>query len=155
MTTSLSGFLLPAVLSATVLTSACIPTSGPRYSPEAVSLTQSLKAESLSVLARSDEPFADHADAANLVVTKAIAAGAAAESVAGNDPIAEEWNLLTDPDGNLLGGAIARWEDRGTLSRTFRDEATIQVGRAFDLILCTEESKRTPGACAAVAEGGN
>jgi hypothetical protein len=155
MTTSLAGFLLPAALSATFLTSACVPTSGPRYSFEAVALTQSLKAESQSVLGRSDEPFADHAEAANLVLTKATAAGAAAESVPGNDPIAEQWDLLTDPEGNLLGGAIARWEDRGTLSRSFRDEASRQVGKAFDLILCTEESKRTPDACAALAEGGN
>lgn len=54
------------------------------------------------------------------------------------------WNLLNDPQKNLLGGFISRWKEEKQLSPTFITEAKIIVGRAFDQLAELESGKLLP-----------
>lgn len=51
------------------------------------------------------------------------------------------WQLLADPDRNLLIGFFKRWQEKGTLNETFIDEARLQINEAMDLLLKYEASK--------------
>jgi len=52
-----------------------------------------------------------------------------------------QWERLLDPEGHLLGGFLARWEDEGTLGPTFIVEAKRLVSDAFDTISGLESGK--------------
>ncbi|MBC6492187.1 hypothetical protein ACFSQD_01650 [Flavihumibacter stibioxidans] len=54
------------------------------------------------------------------------------------------WNLLRDPEKNLLGGFLKRWKEKSTLGEPFIDEARIQIGKAFDQLAELESGKITP-----------
>lgn len=54
------------------------------------------------------------------------------------------WNLLRDPEKNLLGGFLKRWKEKSTLGEPFIDEAKIQIGKAFDQLAELESGKITP-----------
>lgn len=147
--------LRPVVLSAALVLAACNSFSGPQYSQAAVDQATVLKAESLALLGQANEAFADHATESELLLAKAEAAEAGAAGVPGNEAVFKQWQLITDPGGNLLGGTLGRWEDQGTLQPVFRDEISAQVADAFDILICTEESKLKPKACGPRAAGGN
>jgi len=54
------------------------------------------------------------------------------------------WELLRNPEKNLLGGFLARWKKEGQLSPGFITEAKIIVGKAFDQLAELESGKLTP-----------
>jgi len=51
------------------------------------------------------------------------------------------WEILLNPDKNLYGGFIKRWQNDTTLNKFFIEEAQIQVAEAFDLIIDLENGK--------------
>ena len=116
--------------------------------------TASLKAQTLSLLDVAGEPYANHA-AEVAALTARIDAAAAAAAV---DPLntfsARQWSVLRDPGRALYGGTIALWRSQGALSPAFRDQKKIQIGRAFDYILCLEANKRQATSCGQIEEGG-
>ncbi|WP_234864124.1 hypothetical protein [Flavihumibacter fluminis] len=54
------------------------------------------------------------------------------------------WELLRNPEKNLLGGFLSRWKKEGQLSPGFITEAKIIVGKAFDQLAELESGKLTP-----------
>ncbi|WP_290711109.1 hypothetical protein, partial [Flavihumibacter sp. CACIAM 22H1] len=54
------------------------------------------------------------------------------------------WNLLRNPEKNLLGGFLARWKKETQLKPAFITEAKIIVGNAFDQLAELESGKLTP-----------
>lgn len=54
------------------------------------------------------------------------------------------WEIVKNPDRNLFGGFIKRWKEKDTLSAAFINEAKIQVGEAFDMIVELESKKIKP-----------
>jgi hypothetical protein len=142
----------PAFLALFLVLAAC--DTPPPYSEAAVQAATELKADSIALLQQANEPFPSHADEAARISTEASAEALAASRIPGNGAVEEQWRLITDPDGNLLGGTLARWETQGTLSRGFRDEVVGEVAQAFDTLICTEQAKQAARSCAAPA-GGN
>lgn len=51
------------------------------------------------------------------------------------------WEILLNPDKNLYGGFLKRWQNDTTLNKFFIEEAQIQVAEAFDLIIDLENGK--------------
>ena len=51
------------------------------------------------------------------------------------------WEILLDPDKNLYGGFLKRWQNDTTLNKFFIEEAKIQVAEAFDIIIDLENGK--------------
>lgn len=51
------------------------------------------------------------------------------------------WNVLSDPEKNLLGGFFKRWKEKETLSPFFVSESKKQVIEALDLLIQYEIKK--------------
>lgn len=54
------------------------------------------------------------------------------------------WNLLRNPERNLMGGFLKRWKTDSVLSPAFISEAQTQVGKAIDQLSELESGKLTP-----------
>ncbi len=52
--------------------------------------------------------------------------------------------LISNPEGNLLGGFFKRWEDEGKLNGPFIKEAAGVVSKNFDKIINLEKRKKKP-----------
>lgn len=132
---------------------ACAPVAPPP-NPAAQVAAASLKAQTLSLLDVAGDPYANHAAEVDALTARIDAAASAAAADPLNTVSARQWAVLRDPDRALYGGTIALWRSQGALSPAFRDQKKIQIGRAFDYILCLEANKRRATACGQIVEGG-
>jgi hypothetical protein len=124
------------------------------FSQEALDFAVDIKVESLAVMDQATDDFASHVDAVSRLRERMDAAlthaggrdnNMESTHAGGRDNNVEstqQWELMADPNGNLLGGFLSTWEQRGTVSPSFIEEKKIQVGRGFDLIAETEDAKR-------------
>jgi hypothetical protein len=55
-----------------------------------------------------------------------------------------QWNILKDPEGNLLGGFLKNWQAKGSLNPAFVSEKKVQIADAFDQIIQLESGKLKP-----------
>jgi hypothetical protein len=120
---------------------------GPEFDPQAYNMATSLKAETMLVLAKSNEAFSKHKDEVGQLTVKI---NAAYEYVRGkgNDPLAtQEWDTMRSPTGGLYGGYVATWEKKGAISAAARDEALPTISAAFDKIICLESNRRASTPC--------
>ncbi|HWY40187.1 MAG TPA: hypothetical protein VNX27_05270 [Chthoniobacterales bacterium] len=56
-----------------------------------------------------------------------------------------QWDVLRDPNRNLVGGFLKMWKEKGKLGATFVAEKKKQIGDAFDQIIQLESGKRRLG----------
>ena len=125
---------------------ACDPLIGP-FTEQAYKNATSLKAQSLALMAKSTQPYANHRAAAEKLMVDVDAAYEYANGLPRNDLSARQWNILRDPNGNLLGGYLRRWRDAGKINSFVMQESRKQIGSAFDTIICLEINKREASAC--------
>ena len=114
------------------------------FSPAAYEQATSLKVESLILMDKAEEPFERHrsdVDALRIMIEKAYEY---AKGRPGNEITARQWELLKDPDRNLLGGFMKRWQERSTLPGAFISEANGVISDAFDTIIGLESGKINP-----------
>lgn len=125
---------------------ACDPLISP-FSEQAYRNATTLKAQSLALIAKSGQPYTTHRVAVEKLLVDVDAAFEYADGLPKNDVVAKQWDILRDPEGNLLGGFAKRWRNSGSLVPFLRDEIAIQVGEAFDTIICVEINKRDASVC--------
>lgn len=147
-----AAFIL-ALASAASAPMACAPVAPP-FNPVAQSNAASLKAETLALLDTAGDPYASRAVQVDALTARIDAAAGAAAAAPLNTLSARQWSVLRDPDRALYGGTIKLWQAQGTLSPAFRDQKKIQIGRAFDYILCLEANKQQARSCGDLQEGG-
>lgn len=58
-----------------------------------------------------------------------------------NEITTQMWEVILDENRNSVAGFLNRWKQNGTLNKAFIEEAEIQVGEAFDLLLDFENAK--------------
>ncbi|HST31389.1 MAG TPA: hypothetical protein VLK27_11190 [Chthoniobacterales bacterium] len=56
-----------------------------------------------------------------------------------------QWDVLRDPNRNLVGGFLKMWKEKGKLGAAFIFEKKKQIGDAFDQIIQLESGKRRLG----------
>ncbi len=115
------------------------------YSQYAYQQATSLKVDALALMDKAAEPYASHAADAGDLVTEVEKAYEYAKGRPKNELSAKQWQILKDPDRNLLGGFLKRWKAESTLSPTFIKEAKGLVGNAFDTISGLESGKIKSG----------
>ncbi|MEO9779016.1 MAG: hypothetical protein ABJH07_08435 [Sedimentitalea sp.] len=125
---------------------ACEPIISP-FSQEAYKNATTLKAQSLALIAKSGQPYSTHRTAVEILLVDVDAAYEYSNGLPKNGVVSAQWDILRDPDGNLLGGFARRWRNSGTLSPFIREEIRMQVGEAFDTIICVEINKREASVC--------
>jgi hypothetical protein len=131
----------------------CAPVAPPPDAAAQVNAAN-LKAQTLSLLDVAGDPYANHAAEVAALTARIDAAASAAAAQPLNTFSARQWSVLRDPSRALYGGTVALWRSQGTLSPTFRDQKKIQIGRAFDYILCLEANKGQAASCGQLEEGG-
>lgn len=125
---------------------ACDPLISP-FQEQAYKNATTLKAQSLALIAKSSEPYSSHREAVEKLLVDVDAAYEYADGLPNNEVVSKQWDILRNPDGNLLGGFARRWKSSGTLRPFFREEVAIQIGDAFDTIICVEINKREASVC--------
>lgn len=111
------------------------------YSHYAYQRTVSLKVEALALMNKATEPYARHEQEIEKLETKIEMAYEYSRGRPKNELSTKQWQILKDPEGNLLGGFMKRWEEKTTLSRGFIKEARGLVADAFDTISGLESGK--------------
>ena len=101
----------------------------------------SLKPAALTLMDQATEPFADHSDEVRTLMTSVEAAYEYANGIPKNQFSANQWRILKDPNGGLLGGFLKLWEDQGTLREGDIKASKKNVSDGFDTIIELEAAK--------------
>ena len=136
---------LPLLLSALILSLtiwSCASISV--FSPEAYNQAVELKVESLELMSFATEQYANYKEDVIYLKTELRKAYEFAKGRPDNEISAEQWEILINEEGNLLGGFLKRWEEEGTLSEVFVTEMQTLVSDAFDTIIGLESGKIDP-----------
>lgn len=112
------------------------------YNEQAYQQAVSLKVESLALMEKATTPYENHENEIIDLKQELNKAYEYANGRPNNKETASQWQLLKDPDRNLLGGFLHRWEQEETLSAGFIEEAKDLVGDAFTKIIELESGKR-------------
>jgi hypothetical protein len=89
-------------------------------------------------------PYAESVDEIAYLETELAKAYEFSKGRPDNEISTKQWEILINPDGNLLGGFLKRWEEEETLSQMFVTEMEMLVGDAFDTIIGLESGKINP-----------
>lgn len=112
------------------------------YDPTSYKNATDLKAASLALLEHGSEPYADHAaEVSRLDVQLRQAFEYEHGKGKTNSETAEQWKILIDREGGLLGGTLEQWRKAGHLSEVLLPEISKKIGAAFDEIISLEQAK--------------
>jgi hypothetical protein len=113
------------------------------YDPTSYKLATDLKAESLQLIEEAQEPPKPHAAEIHGLRLKLRQAYEYEKGKGDRNRVTrDQWAVMTDPNGSLLGGFLRKWEteNRGQ-SPAFLDGIAKNVGDAFDKIIEIESRK--------------
>jgi len=114
------------------------------FSPEAYKQAVDLKVESLNLMSDATMQYEDFEEDVVHLKTELAKAYEFSKGRPNNEISTRQWEILINPDGNLLGGFLKRWEEEETLSQMFLTEMQVLVGDAFDTIIGLESGKIDP-----------
>ena len=123
---------------------ACSASIAP-FSQTAYRLATDLKVESLKLMEKAEMPFEKQAKEVDKLGLELEKAYEFAKGRPRNNLSTRQWQILLDPDRNLLGGFLKRWKAEGSLSGPFIAEARLQISDAFDTIIGLESGKIKAG----------
>lgn len=126
----------------------CSALIGP-YSPTAYENATSLKAEVLVTLGKANTPYSDNEAEIEEIKLKAEQAYEYVKGVPENQLSTKQWEILKDPNGDLLGKFLKRWKERSTLSDILIEDYQKLATDAFDEIICLEANKKEATECMA------
>lgn len=115
-----------------------------KYDQNAYEQATALKVDSLSLMDKATQPASEQADEIEELLLKIEKAYEYAKGRPRNEISVQLWEILKDPDKNLLGGFIKRWQEKNTLSPFFIQEAKNLIARAYDHIIGLESGKLKP-----------
>lgn len=132
----------------------CSALIGP-HSPTAYENATSLKAEVLVTLEKANTPYSDNEAEVEGIKLKAEKAYEYVKGVPKNQLSTKQWEILKDPNGDLLGKFFKRWKERSTLSDALIKEYKKLASDAFDEIICLEANKKEATECIAKGDSNN
>jgi hypothetical protein len=103
--------------------------------------TTSLKVDALALMAKATEEAAVHVEAIEQLSIKIDKAYEYEKGRPKNEITSRMWEVLKNPERNLLGGFVKRWREKGKLGQAFIEESKELVAEAFDLISSLESQK--------------
>ncbi len=103
-----------------------------------------MKVESLELMSFATSSYAEYEEDVTYLKTELSKAYEFALGRPNNELSAEQWEILLNEEGNLLGGFLKRWEEEDLLSEMFVTEMQMLVSDAFDTIIGLESGKIVP-----------
>jgi hypothetical protein len=130
-----------SVVALALTLSACALISG--YDATSYQHATDLKAESLILIEKATDPPAQHQAEIDTLRLKLRQAYEYERGKGKPNAITvQQWELLNDPRGALLGGFLKKWQDENAgQSRAFLQGVAKNVGDAFDQIIKLENGK--------------
>ena len=122
---------------------ACTPQIS-QFSPIAYEQATSLKVDSLVLIGKATESYANHEEEISELMNRVEKSYEFAKGRPHNEYSTKQWEILKDPNRNLLGGFIKRWKTQGKLSPIFINEAKRLISDAYDTIIGLESKKIKP-----------
>jgi hypothetical protein len=111
------------------------------YSPTAYTNTVDLKVETRNLVLKGVDPFEKHADEIDKLNVKIEKAYEYAKGIPDNEITTKQWEVLRDPERNLVGGFFKMWKEKGTLGESYIVDKAKQIDLAYDQILGLEVNK--------------
>lgn len=136
-----------ALVSVLLLAAGALTACGPaisKFNETAYEQATALKVESLALMESATEPYPKHADDVRDLRERLEKAHEYAKGRPNNEISTEQWSILLDPEGNLLGGFLRRWRDSTTMNDSLVSLKQDQIGKAFDTIIELESGKLSP-----------
>ncbi len=116
------------------------------YNQTAYANATSIKAEALLLMAKATETYSDHQSEVDALMLRVEQAYEYAKGIPKNEDSTRQWEILKNPERNLLGGFMKRWREHGPLGETFIKNAREDlVGPAFEEIIRLESGKIQSG----------
>lgn len=115
------------------------------YSHFAYQQATSLKVEALALMDQATDLYENYETEIKELKSKIEKAYEYDKGRPKNEISTRQWEILKDPNRNLLGGFIKRWENEKKLSPFFIKEAKGLVSDAFDTISGLESGKIKKG----------
>lgn len=103
--------------------------------------TISAKVDALDIMSKATKDYKEYAVEVNALVLQMKKIYEYEKNRPKNTITAKMWEILINPDRNLFGGFIKRWENEGKLNPVFITEMKIQVEEAFGIIIDLENNK--------------
>lgn len=127
-----------------LLVSGCAPPVS-QYSDSAYRQAVELKVVSLDLIEHATQPYAAYDDEVKALRPELRKAYEFSKGRPDNEFSTQQWAIMIDPEGNMLGGFLRRWEERGSMSEVFVSEASQNIAAGFDTIIGLESGKIEPG----------
>ncbi|MBC7358832.1 MAG: hypothetical protein H5U10_09885 [Desulfacinum sp.] len=101
----------------------------------------SLKVEALELLDLATEHYGDHLARIDQFRSRMKKAYEYVRSLPRNELTTRQYEILMDPEGHSIFGALRRWEQAGRLSPVFVRELRQEIARHFDQVIALEAAK--------------
>ncbi|XPV70535.1 MAG: hypothetical protein ACNI25_08105 [Halarcobacter sp.] len=115
-----------------------------KYDTVAYQNATSIKVDSLELMDKATQPYSKNKIIVDRLKVKVEKAYEYAKGRPKNELVTKQWEIMKDPSRNLLGGFLARWKEKGTLSKIFIIETKRNVSLGFDQIIGLESGKIKP-----------
>jgi hypothetical protein len=112
------------------------------YDQAAYEHATNAKVDTLALMDKATGSYDDHQKDVEALVTELNKAYEYDRGRALNKITVAQWDILRDPNGNLVGGFLKMWKAKGSLGATFISEKKLQIGKAFDQIIALESGKQ-------------
>lgn len=115
------------------------------YNARAYELGTTIKAEALTLMDKATETYLSHKSEAESLKLELRKAYEYARGRSKNEESTTQWEIIQDPNRNLLGGFLKRWEQTSKLTKPFIEEAKKLVSDALDYVIELESGKPHAG----------
>jgi len=115
-----------------------------KYDKVAYQNATSIKVDSLALMSRATEPYGKNEESVDALKIEVEKAYEYAKGRPKNEIVTKQWEIMKDPNRNLLGGFFSRWQKKEVLSKNFIAEAKINISLGFDQIIGLESGKIKP-----------
>ncbi|WP_395077977.1 hypothetical protein [Flavobacterium sp.] len=103
--------------------------------------TTAIKVEASNVMDKATTPFSNNKEAVEKLLLDVDKLVEYEKNKPDNEITFAMWKILSDKEKNLLAGFFKRWEEKGSFSPVFLQEAKKQVTDALDLLIQYEVKK--------------
>jgi len=102
------------------------------------------KVDTLALMSKAIRSYDEHEKEVEALITQLDKAYEYDRGRQLNKLTVAQWDILRDPNRDLVGGFLKMWKAKSSLSATFIAEKKKQIGDAFDQIIQLESGKPRP-----------
>ena len=117
----------------------------PPYSEQALKNATDLKADSLTLLEKSEQSYSTYRNDAEEIEKQLRRAYEYSKGRPNNEEAVAQYEIMLDSNRRMLAGLLKRWKEKGTLgSQVAREESILNVSDGWDTIIALETGRQAP-----------